>query len=203
MWQRKACGMSIAWRCGCAGTLSRWDECPQQPGNVWHIGWRTKPLNQGGPRTCMSIDIGAGPNGAGRYVYMAGFNPNPYSIQIWARKDQRCIAFFYAGDEANLPQPRSDDHYNSRDLFVRLVHIDLTRRNSRRLTGTWKRLLTVPAFTGFLTLVSELAVVADGTDVCGIESTGPHLHMDGPVTARRYTLYSGLSVTTGTGVFDF
>lgn len=196
--------MSIAWRCGCVGILSRWDECPQQPGNVWHIGWRAKPAAEGGPRNCMSIDIGAGPNGAGRYVYMAGFNPNPNSVQIWARQDQRCIAFFYAGDEAGLPQPKGTTrpYYDSRDPFVRLVHIDFRSRNSRRLTGTWKRLLVVPAFTGFLTLVSELSVVADGSDVCGITSTGPHLHMDGPVSARRYTLNSGQSVTTGTGVFD-
>lgn len=148
----------------------------------------------------MSIDIGDPQQRHGRPVYVAGYNPSPIAAYVWARQAQRCIAYLTTTSD-NSPPSFSGD---VTDPLVRLVHIDFNAANPRSLGSSWKLLQRVDPYNGFAIYLSVTSAVAGGTDQCGNESTGPHLHMDAPESesgSRNLTLTSGQSVSTATNAF--
>ena len=44
-----------------------------------------------------------------------------------------------------------------------------------------------PAYTSFAVIIGYLSAVTNERDVCQIESSAPHLHMDAPRTATKNT----------------
>lgn len=95
---------------------------------------------------------------------------------------------------------------NASSSILRLVHLDLdaSGQNPRNLTGTWKTLVTVPAYTAIAILVGYLSTVSGGSDVCGYATTGPHLHMDAPTNAtKNSSLRNGQSLSTTTWAYIF
>jgi len=189
----------MRWRVGRSSTVSGGDInpnddcCGWQSGSghveVWHAAWSRQ-------RCCMGLDI----TGSARAtVYAAGYNESPSAVKVWARKGSRCEVHLFAG----ATPPSSP---NASSAILRLVHLDLdaSGQNPRSLTGTWKTLVTVPAYTAFAVLVGYLSTVSGGSDVCGYATTGPHLHMDAPTSATKNTsLRDGQSLSTTTWAYIF
>jgi hypothetical protein len=84
------------------------------------------------------------------------------------------------------------------------VHIDFSAANPRSVGSSWKLLQRIDPYNGFAIYLSVTAEVSGGSDVCGNESTGAHLHMDAPESesdSRNLSLVSNQSVSTTTNVF--
>lgn len=189
----------MRWRVGRSSSVSGGDIDPNDQccgwlsgsghNGVWHAAWSRQ-------RCCMGLDI---TGSAGATVYAAGSNESPSAVKVWARRASRCEVHVFAG----ATPPSSP---NASSAVLRLVHLDLdgSGRNPRNLTGAWKTIVSVPAYTAFAILVGYLSAVSGGSDVCGYTTTGPHLHMDAPTSATRNTsLRDGQSLSPTSWAYIF
>ncbi len=169
----------------------RYDQSSPDIG-IWHAGWSRQ-------RCCSSLDLTGYTNAP---IYASGYNENPVAVEVKARKssdNSRCVVWLFAG--SNPPATVS-----ASSSVLRLVHLDLdgSGKNPRNLDDSWRTIVTVPAYTAFSVLIGYLSAVSGGSDVCGLESSGPHLHMDAPESAaKNNSLRHGQSVSSTTWVYVF
>ena len=157
--------------------------------NPWHNGW-------GNTRTCAAIDVAASLHD---YVYVAGYNPGTSLVRIWVRRMSNCAVAAMASDT----QP--DAALVPASRLVRYLHMDSTYDPRHIPTGSWARLLSVPAQTAFLTIIGRVGRSVNGMDECDLISSGPHLHMDAPIQglARNCGLQLGIVYGPSTPAFSF
>ncbi|MXZ20324.1 MAG: hypothetical protein F4Y84_06920 [Caldilineaceae bacterium SB0665_bin_25] len=130
-----------------------------------------------------------------------------YTIMVGGTSysESRCVVYGKADSQQPSGSPRSGDP------VVRWGHLDLNALNARSLQpGVWTRLVNVAPFGATTYVISKVGNYTSSPDPCGWGTSGPHLHMDGPVGATRNCSLQarsqqgvGPSYSTTTTAFEF